>query len=96
LDQIGAEPDFVRRPFIYAGALLLGVGAAGALGLLALARALANPPLAELGGLFGIQLQLGFLPWPLLLSFVAAVCWSELASRTSSPDVKLRWLRIRD
>lgn len=72
LEQIGAGTDFVRRPFVYAGTLLLGLAAAGALGLMAAARALANPPLAELGRLFGVQMTLAFPPWPLVLAFVAA------------------------
>jgi cell division transport system permease protein len=72
LDQIGAEVEFMRRPFVYAGATLLGISAAASLGLLALACVLANPPLAELGRRFGLELQLGYPPWPLILSFVAA------------------------
>ena len=72
LDQIGAERDFMRRPFVYAGGLLTGLASAGALGLLAAARVAVNPPLAELGKLLGIELQLRFPPWPLILAFVAA------------------------
>ena len=72
LDQIGAERDFMRRPFVYAGGLLTGMAAAGALGLLAAAQVAVNPPLAELGRLLGIELQLHFPPWPLILAFVAA------------------------
>jgi len=72
LDQIGAEVEFMRRPFVYAGATLLGISAAACLGLLALACMLANPALAELGRRFGFELQLGYPPWPLIVSFVAA------------------------
>ena len=71
LDQIGAETDFIRRPFVYAGTALLGLAAAAGLGLMAAARVLANPPLEELGRLFGLELGLGYPPWPLILAFVA-------------------------
>jgi len=71
LDQIGAEDDFIRRPFVYAGAVLLGIAAAGCLGLIAVGRFLANPPLADLGRAFGVELALDYPPWPLVTAFVA-------------------------
>jgi cell division transport system permease protein len=71
LDQIGAEEGFIRRPFVYAGTALLGLAAAGGLGLVAVGRFLANPPLGELARTFGVDLTLGYPPWPLVLAFVA-------------------------
>ena len=71
LDQIGAEEGFIRRPFAYAGTALLGMAAAGGLGLVAAGRWLANPPLAELTRTFGVDLTLGYPPSPLVLAFVA-------------------------
>jgi cell division transport system permease protein len=72
LQQIGANADFVRRPFIYAGSLLLGLAAAGGLGLMAAVRSFANRPLAELGRTFGVEISLAYPPWPLVIAFVAA------------------------
>jgi cell division transport system permease protein len=72
LQQIGAEGDFIRRPFVYVGAVILGLGGAGAIGLLEAGRSFAAPALQELGRLFGIQIALSVPPWPLLLSFLAA------------------------
>jgi cell division transport system permease protein len=72
LDQIGAEPDFMRRPFVYAGAILLGLAAAGSLGLVAVGRHFASPGLMELGGAFGVTIRLDYPPGPLLIAFVAA------------------------
>lgn len=80
LEQIGAGTDFVRRPFIYAGTLLLGLAAAGGLGLMAGARVLANPMMAEVGRLFGVELSLAYPPWPLVVAFVAAALLLGAAS----------------
>jgi len=72
LQQIGADPDFVRMPCVYGGALIFGLGAAACLGLLAAAQAVGNPLLAEVGEAFGgVELQLVYPAWPLVLSFVA-------------------------
>jgi cell division transport system permease protein len=71
LDQIGAEEDFIRRPFVYAGAAILGLAAAGGLGLVAIARMFAVQPLADLAQAFGVDLAVAYPPWPLVLSFVA-------------------------
>jgi len=71
LDQIGAEEDFIRRPFAYAGAALLGLAAAGGLGLVAVGRVLAGQLLADVARMFGVDLALGYPPWPLVLAFVA-------------------------
>jgi cell division transport system permease protein len=72
LEQIGAEGSFIRRPFVYAGATILGIAAAIALGLTAAARALAAPTVAELAREFGLEVSLGFPPWPLVVAFIAA------------------------
>ncbi len=72
LDQIGAGQDFMRRPFVYAGAVTLGVAAAAALGWTALVQALASPRLAELGREFGLELVLALPPWPLAVAFFSA------------------------
>jgi len=71
LDQVGADEDFIRRPFVYAGAALLGLAAAGSLGLVAIGRVLASQVLADLAEVFGVDLVLGYPPWPLVLVFVA-------------------------
>jgi cell division transport system permease protein len=71
LAHIGADADFVRRPFVYAGALTLGLASACCLGLVALARLFANPLLAEVGRAFGVEVGLAYPPWPLVLAFVA-------------------------
>jgi len=71
LDQIGVEEDFIRRPFVYSGAVLLGLAAAGSLGLVVAGRFLANPRLIELGRLFGVEIAVGYPPWPLVVAFVA-------------------------
>jgi cell division transport system permease protein len=71
LDQIGAEDGFMRRPFVYAGATLLGLAAAGGLGLVAAGRQFVSGPLGALGKHFGLELALGYPPWPLVLAFVA-------------------------
>lgn len=72
LDQIGADRDFARRPFVYAGALALGLAALLALGLAAGVRALTTAPMKDLGQAFGFDLVLVLPPWPLAVSFVAA------------------------
>jgi len=71
LEQIGAEADFIRRPFVYAGAVVLGLAASAGLGVLAVGRLLANQRLAEPGRLFGLELGLSYPPWPLVVAFVA-------------------------
>jgi len=72
LAQIGADRDFMRRPLVYAGATTLGMAAAACLGLVAATRLLVGPAVWELGRAFGLQLVLGFPPWPLVVAFVAA------------------------
>jgi cell division transport system permease protein len=87
LEQIGAEEDFIRRPFIYAGAVVLGLAASAALGLVAIGRLLANQGLAEPGRLLGLEVVLNYSPWPLVVAFVAgcvllgAVAGNYCASR---------------
>lgn len=71
LEQIGADGSFMRRPFVYAGATILGVAAAASLGLVAAARFAAAPTVAELAREFGLELTVGFLPWPLVVAFLA-------------------------
>jgi cell division protein FtsX len=72
LDQIGADPDFMRRPAMYAGAVTLGLAAAVSLGLAGVLQLSAGRTVAELGREFGLELSLVFPPWPLVLAFVAA------------------------
>jgi cell division transport system permease protein len=71
LEQIGAEPEFMRRPFVYAGAVTLGIAAAVSLGLVAAVRLVAAPTLAELGREFGLVLVVGYPPWPVIVAFFA-------------------------
>lgn len=72
LDQIGADQDFIRRPGVYAGAVVLLLAGAVALGLAGLARSSVAPFAAELGRAFGLEFMLAVPPWPLLISFMAA------------------------
>jgi len=68
---LGATDAFVRRPFLYLGALQ---GLAG--GILGLASL--NRPVRELAQTYGSDFQLAFLPWPealALLGIAAFLGW---------------------
>lgn len=55
---IGATDRYIRRPFLYLGALQGLLGGVAAIGVLALAGVLLHPPIARLAALYGSQYQL--------------------------------------
>ena len=75
---IGATDSFIRRPFLYAGALQGLFGALFGLIIIYAGILLLNRPLLELSGLYGTNFQLRFLGvadmfW--ILSFAALLGW---------------------
>ena len=75
---LGATDAFVRRPFLYLGALQ-GI-AGGVIGIAVLWTGVAtlNRPVRELAQTYGSDFQLAFLPWPqavALLAVAAALGW---------------------
>ena len=75
---IGATAGFIRRPFLYYGALLGLAGGAAALGLVALARSVLNAALADLSNLYGARWMLHYLSpadAASVLLFAAALGW---------------------
>lgn len=68
---VGATDAWVRRPFYYQGALLGLLGAAVALGLLALSSIWLNRELAALGATYSIDLRLSLPPTADLLGVAA-------------------------
>ena len=75
---LGATDAFVRRPFLYLGALQGLAG--GVLGLAVLWGGIAslNRPVRELAQTYGSDFQLAFLPWPeavALLGVAAFLGW---------------------
>lgn len=75
---LGATDAFVRRPFLYLGALQGLAG--GILGLAVLWGGIAslNRPVRELAQTYGSDFQLAFLPWPeavALLGIAAFLGW---------------------
>lgn len=55
---IGATDRYIRRPFLYLGALQGLLGGVAATGVLAVAGVLLHPPIARLATLYGSQYQL--------------------------------------
>lgn len=75
---IGATPAFIRRPFLYYGAMLGLLGGAAACGLVAVALHLLNDGLAELARLYGSEWTLrplGARDVASLLVFAASLGW---------------------
>ena len=75
---IGATASFIRRPFLYYGAVLGLLGGAAACGLVALALHVMNEALGELTQLYGTSWQLQFLGTGDLVSlllFAAVLGW---------------------
>ncbi len=75
---IGATPAFIRRPFLYYGALLGLLGGLAAAGLVWLAWHVLNGALADLSHLYGARWQLDYLSHmdaASLLVFAAALGW---------------------
>lgn len=71
LHLVGADTAFVRRPFVYAGALVLALASALSLALLALAHWAIDPALAEVGRAYGVALALPWPSWPVALGYLA-------------------------
>jgi cell division transport system permease protein len=70
---VGATESFVRRPFLYLGAVSCAISALGAIGVVALALGPLNAALADLARTYGAEFALR-LPEPLWLAvFVVAV-----------------------
>jgi cell division transport system permease protein len=75
---IGATNPFIRRPFLYFGALQGLAGGFAALSILAIAVLVLNIQLADLSGLYGTLFKLewaGIGDTLILLSFSAALGW---------------------
>lgn len=75
---IGATAGFIRRPFLYLGALLGLLGGAAACSLVWLAMTILNAALIDLSHLYGASWQLQFLPptdVASVLVFAAALGW---------------------
>lgn len=75
---IGATRSFIRRPFLYSGAVQAAAGGVAAWLVLTTVVALLNHALAELGESYGIALRLAPLSWQdsaSLLAFAAALGW---------------------
>lgn len=69
---VGATERFVRRPFLYLGAITGAASACAAIGLNALALAPLNTALADLARSYGTEFALHLPPALWLLAFVAA------------------------
>lgn len=69
---VGATERFVRRPFLYLGAITGAASACAAIGLNALALTPLNNALADLARSYGTEFALHLPPAPWLLAFVAA------------------------
>lgn len=75
---IGATNGFIRRPFLYYGALLGLAGGVTAWGIVTLATYLLNGPVGELSALYGTRFQLTHLALRdtgILLLFSAGLGW---------------------
>jgi cell division transport system permease protein len=69
----GARPSFLVRPYAYAGAITLGLGATLAVGLATAAMALVEPRIAAVAAAFGQEFRLAPPPFWLPLVLVGAV-----------------------
>jgi cell division transport system permease protein len=75
---IGATPGFIRRPFLYYGAVLGLLGGFAACGLVWAAAAFLNRPLTDLSLLYGARWEitpLGLTDTASLLGFAASLGW---------------------
>lgn len=81
LQLVGAEKGFIRRPYVYAGALLLGLAGAGAVGLNLAAAAALDPLVAELAAAYGAPFEFP-RPTPILAGVLVAtsVLWGALVA----------------
>jgi cell division transport system permease protein len=75
---IGATDGFIRRPFLYYGALLGLIGGLAACGLVWTATTVLNGALIDLSYLYGARWEVAQLSWrdsTSLLAFAAALGW---------------------
>jgi cell division transport system permease protein len=72
LQLVGARPSFIVRPYAYASAVTLGLGAMLSLALAVLAVRLIEPRVAALAAVFGQSLDWPSLPLGFAVAFVAA------------------------
>jgi cell division transport system permease protein len=81
LQLVGAESGFIRRPYVYAGALLLGLGGAGAVGLNLAAAAALDPFVAELADAYGATFVFP-RPTPMLAAalIAASLGWGAIVA----------------
>lgn len=70
---VGATESFVRRPFLYLGAISCGVAALAAIGLVALVLDPLNAALADLARSYGTEFALRLPQWEWLAAFVVGV-----------------------
>ncbi|MDX3907495.1 MAG: ABC transporter permease [Pigmentiphaga sp.] len=70
---VGATESFVRRPFLYLGAVSCGIAALAAIGLVALALRPLNTALADLARSYGTEFALRLPQWEWLAAFVVGV-----------------------
>ncbi len=93
LKLVGANPAFVRRPYLYAGLWYgLAGGVVAAILVLVIEAALAGP-VGDLAASYGGRLELaGLVWWQLLLAPVVAGALGWLGARI----VSARWLRRSD
>lgn len=72
LHLVGATPGFMARPYAWRGALLMGLAALLACGLVALAVLALRPAVLAAATLYALELDLAMLPWPWMAAIVAA------------------------
>ncbi len=70
---VGATESFVRRPFLYLGAVSCGVAALAAIGLVFLVLDPLNAALADLARSYGTEFALRLPQWEWLVAFVLGV-----------------------
>lgn len=81
---VGATESFVRRPFLYLGAVTCGISALAALGVVAWLTRLLNRELAVLASSYGAEFALRLPTWPWILGFIfGAAALGALAARWS-------------
>ncbi|MFA7679167.1 MAG: permease-like cell division protein FtsX [Pigmentiphaga sp.] len=81
---VGATESFVRRPFLYLGAVTCGISALAALGVVTWLTGLLNRELAVLASSYGAEFALRLPSWPWIFVFiVGAAGLGALAARWS-------------
>jgi cell division transport system permease protein len=70
---VGATESFVRRPFLYLGAVSCGLSALAAIGIVAVVLDPLNLALADLARSYNAEFALRLPSWPWLAGFVVAV-----------------------